>query len=208
MLDLPSSSGFSCFIIYNLAGLWVYIWWRNEPPWCPVLFVCEMGWTATQLALIWACRYQPLLQPRLKWNIFFIRSAFSVFNIKFIRSVFWISEEECILTVKCCDLVFFFYTLDMNLTQLLLLSLYKFLAKKFFPYLFVRRRRKNYNNTTFFFAFLLLLFFFQCCGIFNFGYCQFCCVTLSSRAFFDICKWSKNACPTFLKKICILRVWM
>lgn len=52
-----------------------------------------------------------------------------------------------------------FYTLDMNLTQLLLLSLWKVCNKKFFPCLFVRRRRKNYNNMTiFFFSFLWLLF--------------------------------------------------
>ena len=48
MLDRPSSSGCLCFIIYDLVGLWVYIWRRNEPPRCPVLFVRATGWTATQ----------------------------------------------------------------------------------------------------------------------------------------------------------------
>lgn len=135
---------------------------------------------------------------------FFIRSAFSVFNIKFIRSVFWISKKECILTVKCCDLVFFLYIRHEFDTAIVAIFI-KIFSRKF-SISFCKKTKKELQQHDFF-AFILLLFF-QCCGIFNFGYCQFCCVTLSSRAFFDICKWSKNACPTFLKKICILKVWM
>lgn len=85
MLDWPSSSGLLCFIIYNLVGLWVYIWRRNEPPWCPVLFRCEMGWTATRS--VW-CRSEPVITNHCcdpdSSETFVICSTFSVFNIKFL----------------------------------------------------------------------------------------------------------------------------
>ena len=110
----PGSSGFLCFIIYTLAGLRVYIWRRNEPPRCPVLFLRETGWTAAQS--VWR---SPSLPTTVASETFVIRSTFSVFNLKFLRSVFWISKN------LYCQVLWFgvFYTLDMNLTQLLLLSL-------------------------------------------------------------------------------------
>lgn len=70
MLDRPGSPGLSCFITWNLAGLWVYAWKRNEPPWCPVLFLYE--------ALTSTVETTPFIK---------ISSTFSVFNIKFIQSV-------------------------------------------------------------------------------------------------------------------------
>lgn len=70
MLDRPGSPGLTCFITWNLAGLWVYAWKRNEPPWCPVLFLYE--------ALTSTVETTPFIK---------ISSTFSVFNIKFIQSV-------------------------------------------------------------------------------------------------------------------------
>lgn len=205
MLDRPGSSGFLCFIIYNLVGLWVYIWRRNEPPWCPVLLVREMGWTATQSVWCWS---EPVVTNHCcnldSSETFVICSTFSVFNIKFFQSVFEYPRKSASLLSSAVIWCFLYIRHEFDTAIVATFIRKRF--SKIFPYLFVRRRRKNYNNTTF--AFSMIAFFFQCCGIFNFGYCQVSCVTLSSRAFFNICKWSKNACPTFLKKICILRIWM
>lgn len=69
---------------------------------------------------------------------------------------------------------------------------------KLFPYLFVRRWRKNYNKT-----FLLFYdgFFFSMLWHFSFLDIAKSAVSLSVQGlFFNICKWSKNACPTFLEK--------
>lgn len=109
---------------------------------------------------------------------FFISSTFSVFNIKFIQSVFWISKIECIFAVKCCELVFFLYIRHEFDTAINAIFIKNF--SKDFPYLFVRRRATT--TELFFFAFLLLLFF-NVVAFLIFGYCQVCCVTLSSRAF-------------------------
>lgn len=64
MLDRLSSSGFLCFTIYNLVGLWVYIRRRNEPPWCPVLFVREVGWCGVDLSLSLPTTVSTLIQMK------------------------------------------------------------------------------------------------------------------------------------------------
>lgn len=135
---------------------------------------------------------------------FFISSTFSVFNIKFIQSVFWISKIECIFAVKCCELVFFLYIRHEFDTAINAIFIKNF--SKDFPYLFVRRRATT-TELFFFFCFSIITFF-QCCGIFNFWILPSLLRHSQFKGFFNICKWSKNACPTFLKKICILRVWM
>lgn len=158
MLDWPSSSGFLCFINYDLVGLWVDTWRRNEPPWCPVLFVCEMGRTATQSVWCWS---KPVVtihccKPWFKRKHFFISSTFSVFNIKFIQSVFWISKIECIFAVKCCELVFFLYIRHEFDTAINAIFIKNF--SKDFPYLFVRRRA---TTTELFFWLLFYYYFFS-----------------------------------------------
>lgn len=127
MLDRPGFAGFFlCFIIYNLVGLRVYIWRRNEPPRCPVLFVFEMGWAATQSVVVGGRRSEPVVTNHCcnldSSETFVLCSTFSVFNIKFFQSLFENIRGRVHLY---CQVLWFgvFYTLDMNLTQLLLLSL-------------------------------------------------------------------------------------
>lgn len=155
------------------------------------------------VVLIETCRYHPLLQTLIQAKNFFISSTFSVFNIKFIQSVFWISKIECIFAVKCCELVFFLYIRHEFDTAINAIFIKNF--SKDFPYLFVRRRA---TTTELFFCCFSIITFFQCCGIFNFWILPSLLRHSQFKGFFNICKWSKNACPTFLKKICILRVWM
>ena len=143
---------------------------------------------------------------------FSIHSTFSVFDIKFIQSIrfFFLSDiQETSASLLSSAVIWCFlyirHEFDTAIVAIFIKKKKTFLAENF-PYLFLRRRRKKYNNTTFS-AFSIIAFFpnvvafFYFLFFFYFGYCQVCCVTLSSRAFFQYkCKWSKNACPTFLKK--------
>lgn len=141
------------------------------------------------------------------------------------------SRSECILTVQCCELVFCYYFLihwiwiwhghhyGYFLKEFLVK---RKLPKKKYLYLFVSIRATT--KTVFLTFFSILYFVFltrikRCCGFVTlllfllfvfFGYGQLCCVTLSSRASFHVCKWSlffllllfqwkKNACATFLE---------
>ena len=184
MLDRPSSSGFLCFIIYNLVGLWVYIWRRNEPPWCPVLFVREMGWTATlsvcgaDLSLSLPTTVATLTQVK---HFLFVQPSVSLISNLF-NPFFEYPRTSASLLSSAVIWCFLYIRHEFDTA---IVAIFIKLFSRYFPYLFLRRWRKNYNNnrTFFFFAFLWLLSFFQCCGIFHFGYCQVCCVTLSSRAF-------------------------
>lgn len=157
MLDRPSSSGFLCFIIYNLVGLWVYIWRRNEPPWCPVLFVCETGWTAVQSVLIWACRYQPLLQPWLKWNIFFLFVQPSVSLISnFFDQFFWRQSASLLSSAVIWCFLYIRHEFDTAIVAIFI----KIFSRNF-PYLFVKRWQMNYNDNFFWgeFCFSMIAFF-------------------------------------------------
>lgn len=123
MLDRPGSSGFLCFIIYNLVGLWVYIWRRNEPPRCPVLFVCEMGWTATQSVRCWS---EPVVtnhccNPDSSETFFllFVQPSVSLLSNLFGPFFEYRRKSASLLSSA---VIWCFYTLDMNLTQLLSLS--------------------------------------------------------------------------------------
>lgn len=152
------------------------------------------------VVLIETCRYHPLLQTLIQAKHFLlVQPSVSLISNLFNLCFEYPRKSASLLSsaVNWC----FFYTLDMNLTQLLLLSLWKIFSKDF-PYLFVRRRA---TTTQLFFCFSIT--FFQC-GIFNFWILPSLLRHSHFKGFFDICKWSKNACPTFLKKICILRVWM
>lgn len=145
MLDRPGSSGFLCFIIYNLAGLWVYIWRRNEPPWCPVLFLCEMGWSVdlslslpTTVATPTQVKHFLFVQPSVSLisNLFdpffeYPRSSASLLS----SAVIW-----CFLYIR--------HEFDTAIVAIFI----KIFSRNF-PYLFVRRWRKNYNKTTFFLLF-------------------------------------------------------
>lgn len=153
---------------------------------------------------IWACCYQPLLQPRLTWNICFICLTFSVFNIKIFQFIKKMYIQERVHLY--CQVLWFgvFYTLDM-----IWLSYCCYLYKK-----------KSLNFTTLFFfvrtrtrqplLFYKCFFFFFNVEAFLILDIAKSALSLSVQGLFSIiCKWSKNACPTFLKKkICILRVWM
>lgn len=185
----PTQEGFSCSSNCNLVRLWR----GKEPPRCPVLFSV---WVGLNSYLIRACSccffFFPPFQPWLKWYVSV--QSFRVFiNIDF-------GLENLRKTCKSCDsvLCFFLYTFDMNLTHWLL-SLYN----KFCILFFVRR--KNYNMM-FFFGFLWL-------NIFNTWHCWFWILPSllchSVKGLFNIFKWSKNACPTFLEmKSISWKVWM
>lgn len=183
MLDWPSSSGVLCFIIYNLVGLWVYTWRRNEPPWCPVyLYVRWVEQPLSRCGVKLNLSSPSTVATLIQVKHFFISSTFSVFNIKFIQSVFWISKQECIFTVKCCKIGVFLYIRHEFDTAIVAIFL-KIYSKKF-SISFFDNMKKSYNNTTLFaFLWLLFFFFFNVVTFLNFGYCQVSCFTLSSRAF-------------------------
>lgn len=125
MLDRPGSPGFMCFIIYDGGGLRVqFEGGRSHQGAQYYLSVRRveqpLSGFGVDLSLLLPTTVATLTQVKH----FVMCSTFSVFYYqKNFQSVFWISEKECIYTVKCCDLVFFLNTLDINLTQLLLLSL-------------------------------------------------------------------------------------
>lgn len=134
---------------------------------------------SVRVALIWACRYQPLLQPWLKWNIFlFVQPSVSLISNLF-DPFFEYPRTSASLLSSAVIWCFLYIRHEFDTA---IVAIFIKLFSRYFPYLFLRRRRKNYNNTTFFLLFYDC-FFSQCCGIFHFGYCQVCCVTLSSRAF-------------------------
>lgn len=160
------------------------------------------------VVLIWACRYQPLLQPWLKWkHLFYVQPSVSLLS-NFFNRFLNIQEKSASLLSSAVIWCFLYIRHEFDTAVVAIFIRKPF--SKIFSIPFCKKTTTKELQQHDFLLFLWLLFF-QCCGIFfflNFGYCQVCCVTLSSRAFFNICKWSKNACPTFLKKICILRIWM
>lgn len=105
MLDRPGASG--AFVLYFLqssravglhfeggmshhgAQYYLYARWVEQPP--------QSVWRWSEPVITSHC-----CNPDSN-ETFVICSTFSVFNIKFLRSVFWISKKECIFTVKCCD---------------------------------------------------------------------------------------------------------
>lgn len=209
MLDWPGSSGFLCFIIYNLVGLWVYTWKRNEPPWCPVIFVCEM----VQKPLCHCGKpvvtidfYNPGSSEKLLF--FFLKSVQpSVSLTTNLLNLFFIQQKVHLYCQVLWTSVF--DTFDMNSTATVAMFLNIF-SKKKCPYLFIRRAKWATMTHLFF----LFCFFydnnFLSCGILNFGYCQVKYVTLSSRAFWIFVNGVKMHVQHSLKKkkICIFGVWM
>lgn len=147
MLDRPSSSGFLCFIICDLVGLWVYIWRRNEPPRCPVLFVRATGWTATHwrrsepVVTNHCCNpdssetfFYPFNLQCLWYQIYSIDSIFLFFSD--------IQETSASLLSSAVIWCFLYITHEFD-TAIVAIFIKKTFLAEHFPYLFLRRRRKN-----------------------------------------------------------------
>lgn len=159
----PARLGF--FVLYYIqssraVGLHLTEEWATMVP----SIICT--WDGLNSHLVGACRWsEPVVTDHCcnSSETFVIRSTFSVFNIKFLRSVFLNIQERVHLNCQ----VLWFGVFFIHLTWIwhsYRCYLYKTFLARNFPHLFVIRRRKIYNNTTFF-AFLWLSFF-QCCGIF------------------------------------------
>lgn len=131
MLERPSSSGFLCFIIYNLVGLRVYIWRKNEPPWCPVLFLRYMGWSLS-IPTAFATLSQAedfLFKP----------------SVSLISKFHFYEYPRRSASLLSSAVIWCFYTFDMNLTAVIAVFI-KFFAK--FSISFCKKG----NNTPFRFS--------------------------------------------------------
>lgn len=159
MLDRPSLSGFLCFIIYNLVGLWVYVWRRNEPPWCPVLFVRQVGWTATQSAWRWSepshCHNPDSVET------FFIHSTFSVFNNKFSQLFlfFFLKYLRTSASLLSSAVIWCFLYIRHEFDTAIVAVFIK-IFNKTFSISFCKSTKKELQHDFFFCYFLLLSFFF------------------------------------------------
>lgn len=132
-------------------------------------------------------------QPQVK-HLLFVQPSVSLISNSFDQFFEYPRKSASLLSsaVIWCFL-YIWHEFDTAIVAIFIIPF----SKKKIPYLFVRRQRKNYNNTTF-------LLFYDC-FFFNVAFLIFdiakSAVSLSVQGLFsDICKWSKNACPTFLEK--------